>query len=121
MCDTAYYYCYEHKKKKESGPGLLRSLRIWKLLTLPCHCIARHRKRNALNYPYIPRCMNESDLSPYTSSSSEQALSLSSNLSEVSSDLYCGLSTTASRETADYELQSKATADYEYEKEGFFF
>ena len=67
VSDAIYYFSYERKLGKNASSGLLGGM--WKLLTLPFHCISAPRyilrKRRRSCHPYVPRCMNGTDLTTY--------------------------------------------------------
>lgn len=140
ILDAIYYFSYERKVGKTASTGLLGAM--WKLTTLPFHCISipryAFRKRRRPKHPYIPRCMNISDISSSTTSSTDNSGTLSDNLTDLSilsgddgsgnSEIPAHSATMGSNIHQDYrdvpqpevtqlELETKAVLEFEFEKD----
>ena len=80
ISDAIYYYSYERKHKNKPTSGLLGIM--WYLVSLPFRCLSLPRyvfrmRRRSPACPYVPRCMDMTDLSLYNSPS--EALSTSAD------------------------------------------
>lgn len=87
VSDAIYYCGYERKRGKNASSGLLGA--IWALTKLPFHCIPLprnvFRKRRRPMYPYVPRCMDISDItSPSEAVTSSSGISSSENFTDIS-------------------------------------
>lgn len=87
VSDAIYYYGCERKRGKNASTGLLGA--IWALTKLPFHCIPLprnvFRKRRRPMYPYVPRCMDISDItSPSEAVTSSSGISSSENITDIS-------------------------------------
>ena len=80
ISDVIYYFSYERKHKNKPTSGLLGIM--WHLVSLPFRCLSLPRyvfrmRRRSPACPYVPRCMDVTDLSLYNSPS--EALSSSAD------------------------------------------
>ena len=69
ILDAIYYFSYERRSGKKGTSGILGG--VWKMITRPLYCLLCprfifRRQRQKRRYPYVPRRMDISDVSMYS-------------------------------------------------------
>ena len=112
ISDAIYYFSYERKLEKNTSSGVLGVL--WRIATLPCQCLLGPRytlrKRRRPQHPYVPRCMNGSDISMYYTNPTQTATTTPSTDHSGTPNSYSGTSNghsgASNNTTADISILS---------------
>lgn len=91
ILDAIYYFSYERRHGKRATSGILGG--VWKLLILPIYYLLlcpRYicRRPKKTRYPYVPRCMNISDVTVYYT---DVGQTTTTSLSTTDGSSTCGL------------------------------